>query len=42
MILMTIRSILKTIGRIGREILSALYDGLARLGCGMAGIYYEG
>jgi len=35
------QSILTTTAQIVREILTALYNGLSRLGCGMAGLPYE-
>lgn len=39
---MTIQSILKTMAQIGHGILTALYEGLSRYGCGVAGLpYYE-
>jgi hypothetical protein len=38
---MTIQSIQKMMGPTVLVILTALYDGLSRLGLGMAGIYYE-
>ena len=37
---MNIQSILKTMATIGFVILTALYDGLVRLGCGLSGIPY--
>ena len=37
---MIIQSIRKMIGQIGRAILTALYEGLVRFGCGMANIPY--
>jgi len=39
---MTIQYIQKMTVQIVQKILIALYNGLSRLGCGMAGIYYEG
>ena len=39
---MTIQSILKTMGQISQEILTALYEGLAAYGCGVAGLPYYG
>jgi hypothetical protein len=39
---MTIQSIQKMMGTIAHEILTALYEGLSRYGCGVAGLpYYE-
>jgi hypothetical protein len=38
---MNIQSIQKKTVMIVSAILTALYDGLARFGCGLAGIYYE-
>jgi hypothetical protein len=38
---MTIQSIQKMMGLIALETLTALFESVARLGCGMAGIYYE-
>ena len=38
---MTIQSIQKTTVTIVLAILTALYNGLARFGCGLGGIYYE-
>jgi hypothetical protein len=39
---MNIQSIQKTMATIGLAILTALYEGLSRFGCGMAGLpYYE-
>ena len=38
---MTIQSIQKMMGQTGHEILTALIEGLARFGCGVAGISYE-
>ena len=42
MIQINIQYTQKMMVQIVQEILIALYEGLARLGCGMAGIYYEG
>jgi hypothetical protein len=38
---MTIQYIPKMMAQIVQEILIALYDGLARFGCGLGGIWYE-
>jgi len=38
---MNIQSIQKTTVAIGLAILTALYEGLARYGCGLGGIPYE-
>jgi hypothetical protein len=38
---MITQSILKTMEQTVREILIALYEGLARFGCGLEGIPYE-
>jgi hypothetical protein len=38
---MTIQSIQKMMAQIVQEILTALYNGLARFGCGIGGIWYE-
>jgi hypothetical protein len=38
---MTIQSIQKMTVAIVLAILTALYDGLVRFGCGLGGIYYE-
>jgi hypothetical protein len=37
---MNIQSIQKTMAQIGQGILTALYEGLARFGCGMVGLPY--
>jgi hypothetical protein len=39
---MTIQSIQKRMVTIALAILTALYEGLARFGCGLGGIPYEG
>jgi len=38
---MTIQSIQKTMVAIALAILTALYEGLSRFGCGVGGIWYE-
>jgi hypothetical protein len=38
---MTIQSIQKMMGPTVLAILTALYEGLARFGCGIGGIWYE-
>jgi hypothetical protein len=38
---MNIQFIQKMMGPIVLETLTALFESVARLGCGMAGIYYE-
>jgi hypothetical protein len=38
---MTIQSIQKMMVTTLQKILTALYEGLVRFGCGLAGIYYE-
>jgi hypothetical protein len=38
---MTIQSIPKTMEQTVREILTALYEAVARFGCGLGGIPYE-
>lgn len=38
---MSTQSILKTMGTIGQEILTALFEGISRLGCGLGGLPYD-
>jgi len=38
---MNIPSILKTMVTIGQEILTALFEGISRLGCGLGGLPYD-
>jgi hypothetical protein len=38
---MNIQSIQKMMAQIGHGILTALYEGLSRFGCGIGGIWYE-
>ena len=38
---MNIQSIQKMMAQTGQEILTALYEGLSRFGCGLGGIWYE-
>jgi hypothetical protein len=38
---MTIQSILRMMAQTAKEILIALYESLARFGCGLEGIPYE-